>query len=142
MGGIGEKVDPIEPLPAAPLVLVNPGVGVSTPSIFKARTAAFSAANRFDHSPTTIDQLIDLLQSGRSNDLAEPAIKTQSVIGDVLATFDTTPGCQLARMSGSGATCFGIYNTQSEANFAADALQNTHPDWWVKATHLISDTRS
>lgn len=142
MGGIGEKIDPVGPLPPAPLVLVNPGVGVSTPAIFKARTAAFSAPNRFDEAPTTVDELVALLQSGRTNDLAEPAIQTQPVIGDVLTDIENTVGCQLARMSGSGATCFGIFAHQFEADAAAVAIKKHHPDWWVEATHLVSDTRA
>lgn len=142
MGGIGEIIDPIELLPPAPLVLVNPGVGVSTPAIFKARTKTFSDTNRFDEAPATIEELVDLLRTNRSNDLTDPAIRTQPVIGDVLTTIDNSAGCRLARMSGSGATCFGLFGSQSEANAAANEIKIHHPDWWVEATHLVSDTRA
>jgi len=142
MGGIGEKLDPVEALPPVPMVLVNPGVGVSTPDIFKARTAAFSKVRRFAAPPETTDALITLLEDNRGNDLAEPAITKQPVIGHVLAEINQTTGCRLARMSGSGATCFGFFNTTKSAEHAALSLQKAHPDWWVVASHLISDVRA
>ena len=142
MGGIGEQINPVYALPEAPMVLVNPRVGVSTPAIFKARKAGFSIANRFDTIPTTLHDLIDLLIENRGNDLTEPAIQIVPIISDILHQIKMTPGCQLARMSGSGATCFGFYHTQYEANEAAELIRNSHPEWWVVATRMISDTRS
>ena len=142
MGGIGEQIDPVYELPEAPMVLVNPGVGVPTPAIFKARKAAFSPANRFDDPPASLEDLIELLKNGRGNDLMEPAIQTEPIIGDVLKQIELTQGCQLARMSGSGATCFGFYSTQAEADMAANEIKNAHPEWWSVATRLVSDTRT
>lgn len=142
MGGIGEQIEPVYALPEAPMVLVNPGVGVSTPSIFKARKAGFSLAHRFDNTPSSFDELIELLTDNRGNDLMEPAIQTEPIIGDVLKQIELTRGCQLARMSGSGATCFGFYNTQVEADMAASDIKSTHPEWWVVATRLVSDART
>ena len=142
MGGIGEQNEPVYALPEAPMVLVNPGVGVSTPTIFKARKAGFSLARRFDNTPSSFDELIELLTDNRGNDLMEPAIQTEPIIGDVLKQIELTRGCQLARMSGSGATCFGFYNTQVEADMAASDIKSTHPEWWVVATRLISDART
>ncbi len=72
----------------------------------------------------------------------EPAIQKKPVIGDVLLQIKVTRGCQLARMSGSGATCFGFYHTQNEADEAAQMIKNAHPKWWVVATRMISDVRS
>jgi 4-diphosphocytidyl-2-C-methyl-D-erythritol kinase len=142
MGGIGEQIEPVYALPEAPMVLVNPGVGVSTPTIFKARKASFSLAHRIDDTPSSFDELIELLTNNRSNDLTEPAIQTEPIIGDVLKQLELTRGCQLARMSGSGATCFGFYNTQIEADIAASEIKNTQPEWWVVATRLVSDART
>ena len=142
MGGIGEQIEPVYALPEAPMVLVNPGVGVSTPTIFKVRKAGFSLAHRFDNTPSSFDELIELLTDNRGNDLMEPAIQTEPIIGDVLKQIELTRGCQLARMSGSGATCFGFYNTQIEADMAASDIKNTHPEWWVVATRLVSDART
>jgi 4-diphosphocytidyl-2-C-methyl-D-erythritol kinase len=142
MGGVGEQIDPVHKLPEAPMVLVNPRVGISTPAIFKARKAEFSIANRFDATPTTLDSLIKFLKEDHGNDLMEPAIQKKPVIGDVLLQIKVTRGCQLARMSGSGATCFGFYHTQNEADEAAQMIKNAHPKWWVVATRMISDVRS
>jgi len=142
IGGIGDLIDPVCALPEAPMVLVNPRVGVSTTAIFKARKAKFSLANRFDAPPNTLDELIDLLKGDRCNDLMEPAIQIEPIIGDVLHQIKITRGCQLAQMSGSGATCFGFYHTQPEANMAAEAIRNAHPKWWVVATRMINDIRS
>ena len=142
IGGIGEKIEPVYGLPEAPMVLVNPGVGVSTPSIFKARKASFSSAHWINDTPSSFDELIELLTDNRGNDLMEPAIQTEPIIGDVLKQIELTRGCQLARMSGSGATCFGFYNTQVEADMAASEIKNTHPEWWVVATRLVSDART
>ena len=142
MGGIGEQIEPVYALPEAPMVLVNPGVGVSTPTIFKVRKAGFSLAHRFDNTPSSFDELIELLTDNRGNDLMEPAIQTEPIIGDVLKQIELTRGCQLARMSGSGATCFGFYNTQVEADMAASDIKSTHPEWWVVATRLVSDART
>ena len=142
IGGIGERIEPVYGLPEAPMVLVNPGVGVSTPSIFKARKASFSSAHWINDTPSSFDELIELLTDNRGNDLMEPAIQTEPIIGDVLKQIELTRGCQLARMSGSGATCFGFYNTQVEADMAASEIKNTHPEWWVVATRLVSDART
>lgn len=142
MGGIGEQIEPVYALPEAPMVLVNPGVGVSTATIFKTRKAGFSLAHRFDNTPSSFDELIELLTDNRGNDLMEPAIQTEPIIGDVLKQIELTRGCQLARMSGSGATCFGFYNTQVEADMAASDIKSTHPEWWVVATRLVSDART
>lgn len=142
MGGIGEQIEPLAGLPAVPLVLVNPGVGVSTPAIFKARRAAFSEARRFDEIPETLDHLVDLLLDGRGNDLSDPALSVQPVIGDVLARIGETEGCRLARMSGSGATCFGLFSTQNEADRAAASIRDSHPGWWAVSTRLLGNLQS
>lgn len=141
MGGIGEQIDPLPALPETPLVLVNPGIGVSTPAIFKARSGAFSQTSRFEEEPATSEDLVHLLKAGRRNDLTEPAVALQPVIGDVLDAIADTDNCLLARMSGSGATCFGLYTKPAEARAAAERLQGAHPGWWVQAGTLISDTQ-
>jgi 4-diphosphocytidyl-2-C-methyl-D-erythritol kinase len=75
-----------------------------------------------------------LAQDG--NDLEAPAISLQPVIADVLAALRALPGCRLARMSGSGATCFGLFETMRAATAAARGLRSDHPRWWVRATSL------
>ncbi len=139
MGGIGELLDPVDDLPAVPLVLVNPAVAVATPEVFTARAGGFSPANRFPAPPSGTDELIELLNDGRGNDLAAPAIGLIPVIGRAIERIAATNGCRMARMSGSGATCFGLYQTQAEADAAALAIGQAEPHWWSVAGHLLSN---
>jgi 4-diphosphocytidyl-2-C-methyl-D-erythritol kinase len=136
MRGIGEVLSPAFALPSLPAVLVNPGVALATGKVF----AAFAPGPRpsgFD--PETIgklaaaDAVIDALVRG-TNDLEPAAIALCPPVADVLATLKATPGCRLARMSGSGATCFGLYAGENTATDAARALTDSHSDWWVRAT--------
>ena len=131
MTGIGEGLGPVPPLPAAWLVLVNPGVAVSTPAIFRALA-------RRDNAPmpaslprlkTTAD--LAAFVAMQRNDLESPAIALQPVIAQVKTALTAQPGCMLARMSGSGATCFGLFADPLSANAAARALQAAQPGWWV-----------
>ena len=129
--GIGEVLTPAPPLPPFWLVLVNPGVPVQTPTVFKARLGAFSSP--FAWTPTVdLDELLRLLEAAH-NDLEPPALDLEPRIGEVLAALQATEACRLARMSGSGATCFGIFAAADEAAAAAAALSSAHPDWWVAA---------
>ncbi len=75
------------------------------------------------------------LSAGR-NDLEAPAVALQPVIARVVAAIGRTPGCELARMSGSGATCFGLYASSRAAVAAARVLRSKHPGWWVRSTAL------
>ncbi|MBT3553807.1 MAG: 4-(cytidine 5'-diphospho)-2-C-methyl-D-erythritol kinase [Rhodospirillaceae bacterium] len=135
-GGIGEQLSPAPPLPAYGLVLVNPGVALSTPDVFAARTGDFSEAARFTDAPRDAAAFAQIL-AARRNDLAEAATALAPVIGDVLTALDAA-GAHLARMSGSGATCFGLFDDLGAAKSAAKRLQTDQPDWWVAATKLAS----
>jgi 4-diphosphocytidyl-2-C-methyl-D-erythritol kinase len=84
---------------------------------------------------TDAASLLSILNA-RRNDLEIPAIKIQPVIADVLAALQASPGCLLARMSGSGATCFALYGSLGVAQEAAQRLQKRHTGWWVSATVL------
>lgn len=137
MMGIGERLEPAPALPPAWLVLVNPMVPLHTPPVFKARTGPFSAADPLSESPADAHALADALAS-RRNDLTPPAISIEPVVGEVLAAIAATPGCLLPRMSGSGATCFGLYGTEAEAVAAAAALAAAQPGWWVAPARLLS----
>lgn len=127
MSGIGEILSPAPKLPHLGLILVNPGVHVATPAVFRARSAAFTPAAAFPAAWTTAESLAEALRL-TSNDLEPPAISLAPVIGDVLAHLKSLPGCLLARMSGSGATCFGIFATPTAASTAATHIQQ--PNWW------------
>ena len=139
MRGIGELLsDPIE-MPELPAVLVNPGVAVPTRDVFvalAAPTLTMSAQpDDFIAINTDAASLVSLL-TARRNDLEIPAIKIQAVIADVLAALQASPGCLLARMSGSGATCFGLFGSVGAAQGAAERMQAAHKGWWVRSTAL------
>jgi 4-diphosphocytidyl-2-C-methyl-D-erythritol kinase len=136
--GVGEKLSFAEPLPTAWLVLANPGVSVSTPEVFKKRRGPFSAPNPFRKKASDADDLAAMLAQ-RGNDLASAAIELAPPIADVLSKLEGLPQCLLARMSGSGATCFGLFSKQLQAEEAARSLSKHHPKWWVKAAPLRSD---
>lgn len=139
VGGIGEELTPAPKLPESWVVLVNPGVALSTPSVFAAREGDFSKPNRFDYAPADSAELAAILAE-RTNDLHAPALTMAPVIGDVLKALKDRPGCRLARMSGSGATCFALFDTADTAIQATMALDKGHPGWWVKTGSLICDT--
>lgn len=134
MRGIGEDVAPLAAFPFLNAILVNPGVAVPTGTVFgrMTQTSNPQMSARLPDWPDAA-ALIAWLAAQR-NDLQEPAIALQPVIGDVLETIATQPGCGLARMSGSGATCFGLFGTQTQAQQAARAL--ARPGWWVRAVTL------
>ena len=132
IGGIGEVSTPVA-LPAAALVLVNPGVPVATPDVFRALTTKTNAALSAWTAPESFADLVAYLRTTR-NDLRTPATALQPVIGDVLAALATAP---FAQMSGSGATCFALLETPAEAQVLASQMQNAHPDWWVRAGRPI-----
>ena len=127
MSGIGEILAPAPALPEFGLVLVNPGVAVSTPAIFRARAGEFSPQADLPPAwPTAGRMAADLARLG--NDLQAPAIALAPVIADVLAAIGAADSCLLARMSGSGATCFGLFPYADAAARAAAGL--ARDNWW------------
>ena len=136
-GGVGERLSPAPQLPEAWLVLVNPRVEVSTPAVFKARTGDFSAAGRFTQAPVNAAALAAVLAE-RRNDLMAPALILAPVVGTVLDALGAQPDCLLARMSGSGATCFGLFADHEGARRAAEALSAGHPEWWTEAVPMLT----
>ncbi len=135
LSGIGERLDPAPSVADQPIVLVNPGVGVSTPTVFKARQGPFSSPLRLADPSSGPHGLAQALAQ-RRNDLAPPAITLEPTIAAVLAAIEATPSCLLARMSGSGATCFGLFETVDQAHTAAREIADEEPSWWVEATRL------
>jgi 4-diphosphocytidyl-2-C-methyl-D-erythritol kinase len=127
MAGIGERLTAAPGLPPCGLVLVNPGVAVATPDVFRARRGDWSLPARLPASWTDAASMADDLR-GLGNDLEPAAMSLQPVIGDVLAAVSATPGCRLARMSGSGATCFGLFDDADAAERAARQVQRA--GWW------------
>ncbi|MGR3379078.1 4-(cytidine 5'-diphospho)-2-C-methyl-D-erythritol kinase [Salipiger abyssi] len=128
--GIGERLEPVT-LPQLHAVLANPRRPVATPDIFR-------ALERRDNPPMP-DPLPDLSEpeallsflAEMRNDLEAPARAVEPAITEVLGALSALPGCALARMSGSGATCFGLFPGRGAAASAASELRQAHPDWWV-----------
>jgi 4-diphosphocytidyl-2-C-methyl-D-erythritol kinase len=139
MRGAGEELSPALNLPRLFAVLVNPHVPVETPAVFKALGLqpgqGLSGAAHPAIEGISPDALLALLKETR-NDLEPPALKVQPLIGGALGLMRRTPGCRLARMSGSGATVFGLYDDCQAAAEAAKQIRRQQPDWWVKATSL------
>ncbi len=127
MQGIGEILRPAPALPEFGMVLVNPGVAVPTPAVFKARQGGFSAPPELPGAWANVDAMAADLRAC-TNDLQAAAIGIAPVIGEVLAKLAALPGAKLARMSGSGATCFAIFATAAEAAAAVDLLPE---EWWA-----------
>jgi 4-diphosphocytidyl-2-C-methyl-D-erythritol kinase len=137
MTGVGERLSPPLALPKLPALLVNPGVALATRDVF----AAFAKAGARDGPqlpgavPLALPALIEFLKA-HGNDLTDAAISCVPVIGEVLAALRALPGVQLARMSGSGATCFALFASAEEASAGAARLGAGNKTWWVAPTAL------
>ncbi|WP_062561286.1 4-(cytidine 5'-diphospho)-2-C-methyl-D-erythritol kinase [Paracoccus aminovorans] len=135
MRGLGEILDPLPALPELHLLLVNPGRGLSTPQVFKALENRDNAAMP-EPLPAFPDAatLIGFLRTCR-NDLEAPAIRFMPQIAACLAAI-RAQGAELQRMSGSGATCFGLFASRAKAEAARTAIARAHPEWWLAASGL------
>ncbi|MBL4892943.1 MAG: 4-(cytidine 5'-diphospho)-2-C-methyl-D-erythritol kinase [Rhizobiaceae bacterium] len=129
--GMGDKITLLDGVGGFHLLLVNPGVSIATMDIFNALSNKNNAGMKFSHF-----QNVEMLSSTR-NDLQEPAISHAPIIQSVLDALAALPQVQFSRMSGSGATCFGVFETVEDAESAQIALSNQHPEWWVMSTTLI-----
>lgn len=135
MRGIGEAIEPVA-LPQVSLVLVNPGRPLST-------TAVFGRLERRDNPSMealpvlrTAGDLAGWLKRCR-NDLEPPALGAEPLVGDVLRVLMAAPGCLIARMSGSGATCFGLFADHGAAERAAGFFAENRRDWWAAAARTL-----
>ncbi len=138
MQGIGEAVTPLPTLPSFWLVLVDPRVEVPTPKVFRALAQRDNAPMPATLPPwRQADDLFEFLAEQR-NDLQAPACQIAPQITQVLQALSGTGGCALSRMSGSGATCFGLFASQDAAQQAEAALKAAYPGWWVAATGLVA----
>lgn len=134
MEGIGEKITPV-PLPPAHLVLVNPGFGLGTADVFRAMVKRDNAPLPAPTGLRDARTLAAYLHQCR-NDMQPAALGLAPEIGRVIAALTAQPGCLVARMSGSGATCFGLFEDKPGAEAAAQALSLHNPDYWVQAAAL------
>ena len=138
MRGAGEAVGPPLALPSLFAVLVNPGVAVPTPSVFRRLALSPGETTAALPHPDLAGESGDPLGmiAAARNDLEPPAVALAPEIDEVLRRVRATTGCRLARMSGSGATAFGLYGDCHEAARAAAAIRANAPTWWVKPTLL------
>jgi 4-diphosphocytidyl-2-C-methyl-D-erythritol kinase len=135
--GIGEDVRPVAALPPAAVVLVNPGFALPTARVFRAWRATGAESPTWA-TPVHTGALATALIK-RRNDLTQPAIDLEPAISEVLDALASRPDCLLARMSGSGATCFGLFENPEVAEAAAEVMQATHPTWWVRPARLLTE---
>jgi 4-diphosphocytidyl-2-C-methyl-D-erythritol kinase len=141
MTGVGETLLPLT-LPKMPCVLVNPRIPVATKDVFRALglrngellvgPGDIMRAPAWPEAGASVEDWVEMLAAS-SNDLEAPAMRIQPVIGDVISALNATNGAWLARMSGSGATCFAIFENTADARRAAQKIQLDHPQWWVHA---------
>ena len=144
MTGVGETLLPLSP-PIMPCVLVNPRVPVATRDVFAALglrngellvgASDVLQAAAWPETGASLEDWVEALAMG-CNDLEVPATRIEPAIGQVIAALNATNGAWLARMSGSGATCFAIYENTAEAGRAAQKIRQEHPAWWVHSGML------
>jgi 4-diphosphocytidyl-2-C-methyl-D-erythritol kinase len=144
MTGVGETLLPLT-LPIMPCVMVNPRVPVATKDVFAALglrngellvgATDILRGTAWPEAGASVEDWVEVLAAS-SNDLEAPATRIQPVIGEVISALSGTNGAWLARMSGSGATCFAIYENTADAGRAAEKIRLDHPAWWVHAGTL------
>jgi len=140
MGGIGDKVGPRLGLPPLFAVLANPGVAVATPAVFARIGLAAGASSGRGASPSPgfgaeRTTAMKIMKEGR-NDMQDGACALAPAIAEVLDALARVRGAAVVRMSGSGATCFALFEDRRAAALAGQAISRDHPGWWVKATAL------
>jgi 4-diphosphocytidyl-2-C-methyl-D-erythritol kinase len=144
MTGVGDTLLPLS-LPIMPCVMVNPCVPVATRDVFAAlglrngellvgATDVFRGTD-WPEAGASVEDWVEVLAAD-ANDLEAPAMRIQPVIGEVIAALNATNGAWLARMSGSGATCFAIYENTADAGRAAEKIRRDRPEWWIHAGTL------
>jgi 4-diphosphocytidyl-2-C-methyl-D-erythritol kinase len=135
--GVGEILSPLPEFPTLHIVLVNPLVPVATADIFRRLRAHDNYPLPALPSPLTRPAQLGIWLAETRNDLQPPAIKLVPAIGDLIELLGQTQGCILARMSGSGATVFGLFGSSGQAHQAAQVMRAANPDHWVAAAPLI-----
>ena len=138
VGGVGEELEPAAALPPAGIVLANPRRSLPTAVVFQRRSGPFSASGRFNPVLSDAAGLAAAL-SVRRNDLTEAALALVPEIGAVLECLAALPGALIARMSGSGATCFALFADRTAALAAGEVLATVEPGWWTAAGALVAE---
>lgn len=133
--GVGDVLTPAS-WPGGWLLLANPRVSLSTPEVYGALRPPYSPQPPVLPHGATLWQASAWAQA-RHNALEAPALVMQPAIRELLSFISRQPGCMISRMSGSGATCFGLFDNQAAAKNAADALSASHPQWWSAVTRIL-----
>lgn len=136
--GVGEILSPLPQFPDCHVVLVNPLVPVSTPDVFRRLRAHDNYPLPALPEPMTRPAQLGLWLAETRNDLQPPAVKLVPVIGEIVDDLAQTQGCILSRMSGSGATVFGLFGSEGQAYQAAQVMRERNPDHWVAAAPLLT----
>jgi 4-diphosphocytidyl-2-C-methyl-D-erythritol kinase len=139
MTGRGENVEPVKGFPSCGVLLANPRVPLATAEVYGSLGAEPLGSLPAKPQPPdfggSFDKLIAYILP-RGNDLEPPALRRVRQIGEVLAALSTLPGARIARLSGSGPTCFALFVSENEARHAAGILTAQHPAWWMAASAL------
>lgn len=135
--GVGEILSPLQEFPALHLVLVNPLVPVATADVFRRLRAHDNYPLPALPEPLTRPAQLGLWLAETRNDLQPPAVKLVPVIGEIVSQLAETAGCIVARMSGSGATVFGLFGSEGQAHLAAQQMREHHPEHWVAAAPIL-----
>ncbi|MGB4057286.1 MAG: 4-(cytidine 5'-diphospho)-2-C-methyl-D-erythritol kinase [Alphaproteobacteria bacterium] len=133
--GIGDILDPTPPMGEVPIILINPGKPCMTADVFSRFTGGFREPVALPKNLETLNDLLGFLDK-QNNDLLKPALDTVPEIKNVLQSLSASKSCLLSRMTGSGASCFGLFKTQEEAKETAKKIQNDKPGWWIKSGWL------
>ncbi len=140
MRGVGEELSPPLDLPRLAAVLINPGIALPTRDVFAAFAGASSERENLGEMPREQDTLLEFLHR-HGNDLTQAAIACAPVVGEVLKALAELPSARLARMSGSGPTCFALFQSPAEAAVTARQLKAKHGNWWVHCGTIGATTR-
>jgi 4-diphosphocytidyl-2-C-methyl-D-erythritol kinase len=135
--GVGEVLSPLPEFPSCHIVLVNPLIPLPTADVFRRLRAHDNYPLPELPSPLTRPAQLGIWLAETRNDLQPPAVKLVPVIGDIVEELAATQGCILARMSGSGATVFGLFGSSGQAHQAAQVMRASHADHWVAAAPLL-----
>lgn len=136
--GVGEILSPLQEFPTCHVVLVNPLVPVATADVFRRLRAHDNYPLPSMPEPLTRPAQLGLWLAETRNDLQPPAVKLVPVIGEIVDDLSRTQGCIIARMSGSGATIFGLFGSAGQAHQAAQVMRENNPDHWVAAAPLLT----
>lgn len=140
MSGIGEILADVPPLPDTPVLLVNPGTPLPTADVFRAFSGPFSPAPAIPPAGFETPQALSAFLTTSDNALTLAAIARVGAIADVLQVIQRQQNCLLSRLSGSGATCFGLFPDVADATQAARIIGKMRPNWWVAHGHLKAFT--